>query len=282
MRAITAGLLLLGTTLGPSFGENLHQKFGSGWSCKMISADETALISACQICEQRGEEFNKTSALGGTCENGEFAKLNTEMERLERQGKQSEFNKLNQEMRQLESEVRNRKAAPDNPNQPDPNAVVFQLRNMHKNSVQASFFSQNRRVAWPGNDRAYTLNDSEPHTYRLECRQGERICFGAWLTGNSRSYWGVGFDGDEGCQGCCVFCGSSSVHVYNLFPSKNGSSSNPASVIEFLGAAVGVAGAIAGAAGGSGGGGGSVSRGSPGAPAGQSFRDRPSGVSGGR
>jgi len=47
--------------------ENLHQKFGASWSCKMISAEKDSLYNACQACESQGSEFDKLSETGGRC-----------------------------------------------------------------------------------------------------------------------------------------------------------------------------------------------------------------------
>jgi hypothetical protein len=84
---------------------------------------------------------------------------------------------------------------------------VFKVTSMAANNVQIAFFSQDRRVRWPASGRAYRLNDYNEHEFPLSCINREKICYGAWLTGNARTYWGVGADGKKGCQGCCYTCG---------------------------------------------------------------------------
>jgi hypothetical protein len=73
--------------------------------------------------------------------------------------------------------------------------------------VQIAFYSRERNHEWPGNGQAWDLNDYNQHTYTLNCRRGEKICFGAWVTGNANRYWGVGFGGKQGCSTCCYQCG---------------------------------------------------------------------------
>ena len=84
--------------------------------------------------------------------------------------------------------------------------LTWEVQSMYPNKVQIEFYSQDRRHAWPGGNRAYNLNDYETHTYRLNCIAGEKICYGAWVTGNSSRYWGVGMNNRHGCKGCCYTC----------------------------------------------------------------------------
>jgi hypothetical protein len=83
--------------------------------------------------------------------------------------------------------------------------------------VQIEFYSQDRSVAWPGNGMAWDLNDYQRHTYTLNCRSGEQICFGAWVTGNSSRYWGVGANNSHGCQKCCFTCGAGNYPTQILY-----------------------------------------------------------------
>lgn len=85
--------------------------------------------------------------------------------------------------------------------------MLWRVRSNYKYRVQISFYSQNRRVEWPGNGKVWGLNDDDVHEFNLSCRSGEKICFGAWVTGNSTKYWGVGADNKHGCRSCCFTCG---------------------------------------------------------------------------
>ena len=84
--------------------------------------------------------------------------------------------------------------------------MTWQVRSTHPNKVQIEFYSQQRKHAWPGGNRAYNLNDDEVHSFSLNCNSGEKICYGAWVNGNSKTYWGVGMNDRHGCDNCCYSC----------------------------------------------------------------------------
>lgn len=86
-------------------------------------------------------------------------------------------------------------------------SMVWQVKSNYQFRVQIAFYSRERNHEWPGNGQAWDLNDYNNHTYTLSCRRGEKICFGAWVTGNANKFWGVGFGGKQGCSTCCFHCG---------------------------------------------------------------------------
>ena len=94
----------------------------------------------------------------------------------------------------------------------------WSFRSNHPNRVQLEFYSQHRDAAWPGNGRAFVLDDYGVHTFNLNCWQGEKICYGAWVDGNASTYWGVGLDDSEGCYNCCVVCRNGNAGTQNLNP----------------------------------------------------------------
>ncbi|MDE5445532.1 hypothetical protein GWG65_29725 [Bradyrhizobium sp. CSA207] len=157
----------------------------------------------------------------------------------------------------------------------DDRSVTFHVKNSYQYSVQVEFSSKSRDVYWPGNGRAYTLNDSQVHKYRLACVPGEKICMGAWAAGSSRPSWGVGYSNAHGCTGCCATCGARSVAGFNLEYTGHEESQQTSglSAADLLGAAIGVAGAVAGS-------GGFNTRSAPSVPRGSPPRTRDSGVSG--
>jgi hypothetical protein len=174
-----------------------------------------------------------------------------------------------------------------------PNIAVFRITNSYKYAVHLKFFSQNRSHEWPGNQQVWPLRDSKSHTFRLACKAGEKICFGAWSSPRGNPYWGRGTDNSKGCQACCIACGDSSAFVTNLVydgpeetaggDSGGGGGSSSSTAADLLGAAVGIAGFAAGLAAGSGGGGGGPSyRSAPTYRPSGNPRNRESGVSGGR
>lgn len=95
--------------------------------------------------------------------------------------------------------------------------ITFKFRSNAENSVGLEFSSQMRDHQWPGNDRAYKIDDYEVHSYKLSCVSGEQICYGAWVEGDETQYWGVGMNNEEHCTDCCFVCNQNSkVKLINL------------------------------------------------------------------
>lgn len=274
--------------------------------------------------ERRRRESDVSGAGGSVSRNAEeLAKLNGEMESMELNQKREAQRRSEQEQAALKSEMENMEARqkkeanrrkfdqqmkaadklfdfdkPSPPKEPPkaerpspppdefgPNVVVFALKNTWKYTVHLNFHSKTRNAIWPGNNKAYVLDDSQVHKVRLSCQPREKICYGAWSAGNRNTYWGVGPDGDQGCENCCAVCGATSISSHDLIyvPGRDGggggvASSNAISAADLLGAAIGIAGVVAGSSGGGGGG----SYRAPSVPRGGVPRNRDSGVSGGR
>lgn len=95
--------------------------------------------------------------------------------------------------------------------------MTFQVRSNHPNKVQIKFYSQDRKGhQWPNSTNAYNLDDSQVHSYRIGCLGGEKVCYGAWVTGNSNTYWGVGYNNSQRCSNCCYTCSGGTTQVINL------------------------------------------------------------------
>ena len=86
-------------------------------------------------------------------------------------------------------------------------SMAWKVKSNYKYKVQVAFYSQTRKHEWPGGGEAYDVNDFADHDYTIACNNGEKICLGAWATGNASKYWGVGFRDKHGCKGCCYICG---------------------------------------------------------------------------
>ena len=85
--------------------------------------------------------------------------------------------------------------------------MTWRFQSDYKYKVQVKFFSSDRKgFVWPGNNRAYNLDDAAAHSIKIACLGGEKICYGGWVTGNGKLYWGVGADGKQGCENCCFKC----------------------------------------------------------------------------
>ncbi|WP_350334655.1 hypothetical protein [Coralliovum pocilloporae] len=96
--------------------------------------------------------------------------------------------------------------------------LTWKVKSNHPNKVSVVFYSQTYDHAWPGGSKVYVISDYKTHTYRLNCRRGEKICYGAWVRGNSTTYWGVGQYNQHGCRGCCYTCGGGTTKVQVLNP----------------------------------------------------------------
>ncbi|MDN2566181.1 hypothetical protein N1F89_08105 [Aquibium sp. A9E412] len=80
------------------------------------------------------------------------------------------------------------------------------MRNSHPYAVEVELYSQDRDHVWPGNGEVYYLDDGEAQSMPIACLGGETICYGAWVSGDPGTYWGVGPDDTDGCERCCYVC----------------------------------------------------------------------------
>ena len=94
--------------------------------------------------------------------------------------------------------------------------VTFQIRNNHPNAVEVELYSQDRDHVWPGNGQIYMLDDGETKSMPLSCNEGEKICYGAWISGDQATYWGVGPGNKETCEDCCYTCTGGNTEVIDL------------------------------------------------------------------
>jgi len=90
------------------------------------------------------------------------------------------------------------------------NEVTFSITCDYPQPIQLKFYSQDRNTAWPGNNMVYNINDYKRHVYRLKCKSGDNICYGAWPN-QASIHWGLGFDGVYHCEHCCAICDGRSV-----------------------------------------------------------------------
>lgn len=87
--------------------------------------------------------------------------------------------------------------------------LTFNVKSISSYSLSVIFYSDTRPVEWPGSNTEYTLLNHEVHTYSLNCKSGEKICYGAWYTGhNVDTSWGVGPNRSISCTNCCYTCGA--------------------------------------------------------------------------
>ncbi|EHS53869.1 hypothetical protein PDO_3959 [Rhizobium sp. PDO1-076] len=94
--------------------------------------------------------------------------------------------------------------------------VTFVMQNDHPNAVEVELYSQDRDHVWPGDGEVYYLDDGEAKSISLACEEGEKICYGAWISGDRASYWGTGPDNGETCTDCCYTCSGGETQQINL------------------------------------------------------------------
>ena len=96
--------------------------------------------------------------------------------------------------------------------------VTFVMKNSHPNALEVELYSQDRDHVWPGGNQVYYLDDGETKTMPLACEEGETICYGAWISGDKGTYWGVGPDNSENCDNCCYTCTGGETEEIDLVP----------------------------------------------------------------
>jgi hypothetical protein len=87
--------------------------------------------------------------------------------------------------------------------------LTFAMTNDSGQDIQIEFYSEDRNHAWPGGNQAYNLGRAKDNNWTLNCRRGEKICYGAWVKGAAQTYWGVGPNRKYSCQTCCFVCDGS-------------------------------------------------------------------------
>lgn len=93
------------------------------------------------------------------------------------------------------------------------------IDNDYNRTVSLEFYSQDRNHVWPGNDQVYVIDPNEGQaSFNLSCNNNELICYGAWVRGNSQTYWGVGPNDSYNCSNCCARCGQGDVEPIDLLP----------------------------------------------------------------
>ncbi|MCF3640762.1 hypothetical protein LXM94_12370 [Rhizobium sp. TRM95111] len=94
--------------------------------------------------------------------------------------------------------------------------VTFVMRNNHPNAVEVELYSQDRDHVWPGNGEIYYLDDGEAKEMSLACEEGEKICYGAWVSGDKGTYWGTGPNNADACDDCCYTCTGGNTETIDL------------------------------------------------------------------
>jgi hypothetical protein len=93
---------------------------------------------------------------------------------------------------------------------------TWRFRNNTRGSVQLKMYARDRRNWWPGATTNWRLDSVGPYAFKISCRYGEKVCYGAWQVGNTDRYWGTGFQDRHGCESCCYPCRQGQTTLFNL------------------------------------------------------------------
>lgn len=93
---------------------------------------------------------------------------------------------------------------------------TFNMRNSQYYAVEVELYAQNRRHVWPGAGEVYYLDDGESKQIYISCQRGEKICYGAWISGDTETFWGVGKDNQNRCRNCCYTCNGRGTRLIDL------------------------------------------------------------------
>lgn len=95
-------------------------------------------------------------------------------------------------------------------------SITFWISSDHPYPVRLEFSSADEPDRyWPGDGLSYPLEDYEAHSFKLNCRTGERICYGAWESGGE-TRWGRGYRADTRCEDCCYECNGGETDLITL------------------------------------------------------------------
>ena len=94
--------------------------------------------------------------------------------------------------------------------------VTFKFTNNANYTIYMKMYSQNRNHVWPDVSTHFILDDNQERIARLACQVGENICYGGgYSTDGTGTYWGTGYQGNKGCRGCCLTCGTAGQDVWH-------------------------------------------------------------------
>jgi hypothetical protein len=77
--------------------------------------------------------------------------------------------------------------------------------------LQVKFYDRTNGGVWPTSSTHYLASPGGSVVRTLSCTRGARICFGATTDPSTTTYWGIGLEGNRGCDSCCNACADVSV-----------------------------------------------------------------------
>ena len=96
---------------------------------------------------------------------------------------------------------------PAAPAQIELNSMTWEIIDLCNDGLNIwfKFFDRDSGSFWPPNNSWSTISYGKPAIQNLACTNGTWVCYGAQPS-NADGYWGVGLQGDEGCENCCSKC----------------------------------------------------------------------------
>lgn len=87
------------------------------------------------------------------------------------------------------------------------NQIRWYFRNNYGRKIEYVLYAANRNWQWPGGNKVYVLPANRTtYTTLIDCKKGEKVCYGAWQANNRRIFWGVGYNARYNCRDCCFKC----------------------------------------------------------------------------
>lgn len=94
---------------------------------------------------------------------------------------------------------------------------TFRFESEHPNKLEVVVYSSDRRGhQWPVPGKVFVLDTDEVTKFKVGCLGGEKVCYGAWVSGDSSTYWGVGRGNKRGCSKCCYTCDGGETPIISL------------------------------------------------------------------
>ena len=94
---------------------------------------------------------------------------------------------------------------------------TFRFESDHPNKVDIVIYSSDRKGhQWPVPGKVFVLDTDEVTKFKIGCLGGEKVCYGALVSGNTSTYWGVVRGNKRGCSKCCYTCDGGETPVISL------------------------------------------------------------------
>jgi hypothetical protein len=98
------------------------------------------------------------------------------------------------------------------------NQIKWRFMNSTGYLLQVQVYAPARHWVWPNATTAWYMANGSSGYAIINCKRGEKVCFGAWTTENPNIYWGVGYKAQHSCPNCCWICKGVTTPIINFRP----------------------------------------------------------------